>query len=494
MIQFGTYLLIINGIVSAIVLAYLIKQGFSLVELARGIELLPATAIPTDQDVFVGRSEFAILANDFVAGFRRADANRSLSQFDVEKQMTPFILRLRTVGGSTRGIAGLLILVALVTTLLNLHSAVAGLGQTFHDLADHSRAQVQPNPADVVDSVQRTMGNVADTAATAFFLSGLSVLFAVVLLFAALGVQRQAQLVLRHFAKWSYGVYCARIAETSTGSEAEQRADFSDAIAQFRTLVESFGTFASELSNLGDFRNELSSAVSTISTAVDRLPAAIQANMTTLSSQVTREIAEDLKHQYEILKKLLAAYGDLGLNMKAIENFTAKLVQHHAEVSVAIANLGALPKDARKLATVIADLATTVAELNDKTDAIPSIDIKFTKTADSLRAEIGALGTTLVQFRDRSQTKEDGIETTVNDLVRALDDVISGQANLGREAQAMNAVRTEFARLKTLLETMDTKQGDYGRQMATIITELGELQKRTFFDLFRGGRSGSSAR
>src|SRR5262249_2078034 len=157
------------------------------------------TGIGTEVAPFSGKGELAQLGNQFIGSFRSADANNALGQFDVEKQLTPVGLRLRSMGSSTRAIAGLLILIALVITLLNVQVAVASLGDTFRQLADQSSPQA---PRDVVSSVQKAMGDVAGTASSAFLLSGLTVGAAFLLLGLALGIQREAARELRRLLSW----------------------------------------------------------------------------------------------------------------------------------------------------------------------------------------------------------------------------------------------------------------------------------------------------
>ena len=163
------YLLAFDALVVVIVLGYLLVQTRQLLRFSGDLKGLPPTNLGAEAAPFSGSGELPKLGNQFMAAFRTADSNNALSQFDVEKQLTPVALRLRSMGTSTRGIAGLLILVALVITLLNLQGAVASLGDTFRQLADPTQKQ------NVVSSVQNAMGDVAGTASSAFLLSGVTV-------------------------------------------------------------------------------------------------------------------------------------------------------------------------------------------------------------------------------------------------------------------------------------------------------------------------------
>jgi hypothetical protein len=463
------YVFMVVVIVTILVLLGLIRQGMVLLQVRRVIKNAPATAVfaalESDPPLFPGQSEVSRHANKFVDTLRRADEGDRLDQFDVEKQTTPLVLRLRSAGASARGIAGLLILVALVTTLLNLQGAVSELGKTFRELASRTKTENnQPDRPDVVDTVQRAMGNVADTAATAFLLSGVSVACAVLLMIVSLGVQREAQSVLRNYMAWAHDVQSERLAERAKGDDGTQAVDFSGVVAEFQALVKAFGNLSTELGHLGDFRTELNNAVSAISSAVDKLPAAIQANMSTLSSQVTSEIAADLNRQYTILDRLLAAYGDLGLKIKHLQDFTEKVTQQHGEASAALVKLGALPEDTRRL-------STTVSDLTRKTAAISGMDFKSTQEVlDALRGDLAAMHGSLKEFRERTKTKEEAVDAALKNLLKRADEV-NGRL------------------LTTKKDFTDTLRSE----IDVISQQLKDLQGRRFFDLFRGGGRGPSS-
>jgi hypothetical protein len=462
------YVFVVVGLVTIFVLWILVRQGIGLIRVRHAIgnaSVAVLFAAVESDPVFPGRLEVSNRANELVDALRKADENQRLEQFDVERQITPLALRLRSLGGAARGVAGLLILIALVSTLLNLQIAVSDLGQTFRELAIHAKIDnAQSDRPDVVDTVQRAMGKVADTAGTAFLLSGISVACAVIIMLAALGVQREAQFVLRSFIAWAQSRQSERIAERVKADEDGKLVDFSGVVIEFRLLIKSFGNLSTELSNLGDFRTELNNAVSAISSAVEKLPAAIQANMTTLSSQVTSEIAADLNRQYTILDRLLAAYGDLGLKIKHLQDFTEKVTQQHGEASAALVKLGTLPADTRKL-------STTVSDLTRKTDALASMDFKSTQEVlDSIRGDLAAMNGRLQEFRERTKTKEEAVDARLKDLLKRADD------------------------LSTKMSTSSKGFVDTLRSETIVISEqLKDLQGRRFFDLFRGGTRGSSS-
>ena len=477
------YLLAFDTLVVAVVLAYLTGQTRQLLAFSRDLKALPPTGIGSEPAPFSGKGELPKLGNQFITAFRAADASNALSQFDVEKQLTPVALRLRSLGTSTRGLAGLLILVALVITLLNLQGAVSTLGDTFRQLADQTKNQ------NVVSSVQNAMGDVATTASSAFLLSGVTVGAALVLLICALGLQRQAGQDMRRLLAWGNSVYAARLADNAKRTPAEQRVEFSDAIKSFSTLVDSFGTLSTELATLGEFRTELATAVAAISSAVDKLPATIQANISSLSSQVTREIAEDLKRQYEILNRLLLAYGDLGLNVKTIEKFTTEVTKQHEEASKALVNLSGLPAYVFNLNASTKTLETAVTELKRKTDEIPQFDIKPTETTlVEVESGLRNIQTSLTQFRDRTQLKQDGLDAVLGVLMTRIGEV--GKSNEDLKQSALGPLTYQLAEIQRRLEAVDGNitRADYGKLIASIQTQLTDIQSRGFFKNVFGGK------
>ena len=477
------YLLAFDALVVAVVLAYLTGQTRQLLAFSRDLKALPPTGIGSEPAPFSGKGELPKLGNQFITAFRSADASNALSQFDVEKQLTPVALRLRSLGTSTRGLAGLLILVALVITLLNLQGAVSTLGDTFRQLADQTKNQ------NVVSSVQNAMGDVATTASSAFLLSGVTVGAALVLLICALGLQRQAGQDMRRLLAWGNSVYAARLADNAKRTPAEQRVEFSDAIKSFSTLVDSFGTLSTELATLGEFRTELATAVAAISSAVDKLPATIQANISSLSSQVTREIAEDLKRQYEILNRLLLAYGDLGLNVKTIEKFTTEVTKQHEEASKALVNLSGLPAYVFNLNATTKTLETAVTELKRKTDEIPQFDIKPTETTlVEVESGLRNIQTSLTQFRDRTQLKQDGLDAVLGVLMTRISEV--GKSHEDLKQSALGPLTYQLAEIQRRLEAVDgnVTRTDYGKLITDIQNQLTDIQSRGFFKNVFGGK------
>ena len=240
---------------------------------------------------------------------------------------------------------------------------------------------------------------------------------------------------------------------------------------------------------MGEFRTELATAVAAISTAVDKLPATIQANISSLSSQVTREISEDLKRQYEILTRLLAAYGDLGLNVKTIEKFTTEVLKQNADASKALINLSGLPAYVLNLSQTGETLKTAVVELKRKTDEMPQFDFKPTETTlAEVETSLRAIQASLGQFRDRTQLKQDGLDGMLGALMTRVTEV--GKANEELKQSAIGPITYQLAEIQRRLEAVDGNitRTDYGKLITGIQQQLTEIQSRGIFKKIFGGK------
>lgn len=481
---------VIAVVVTVVVLSFLSQRFFHLYRFRRSAESLPSGTLPEDPaDAFPRNSAYGRMATRFIQSFARAEAGHVLSSFNVDRQLGSLAQTLRTSASSFRASAGLLILMALVITLLNLQGAVSRLGLTFSRLSPAGQTQSdEAEQRKVVDDVQGAMADVAAIASHAFQVSGVTVLGALLLLSGGLAVDVEARRALRIFLLWAHETYAARIAETASRGGTDQKVDFSEAIGHFKALVDSFAGVTEELSVLGDFRSELGGAVKTISEAVDRLPDTIQANMSTLSTQVTREIADDLTRQYELLKKLLMTYADLGLTVKKVEEFNERLVNQNAAAADAIAKLGSIPEDAYRLGSVSLSLAGVISELSRKVNEIPTLDIKATHSGlSSLDQKINGLGSSLDAARHSMETRDGFIDGALKELRRQTADLAAQQPNVQRAT--VETIRAELNRLQVRLDGMDSGiRSSYQLQMTQIQEQLRQLQNRNILDLFRGHR------
>lgn len=466
---------IVIGPVWAAAFIQVIREWVAVGRFLKAVQALPPSDIPQDSQDVPG--EFGRLLDRFVNALRRAADSNSLPRFDVNRQATPLIAALRGATTGFRGVAGILILFALVVTLLNLQGAVSDLGSTFHQLSQHERASTGPNDGSaIVDRVQGMMGDVANTAATAFMVSGVTVFGAALLLVLAALLEGRIRKALRAFTSWAHELYAARIAELSRQSSGDAQADFSTAIGEFRAFVDSFGRLSSELSNLGEFRQQLAEAATSISDAVTRIPVAIGENINQLSSQVTREIAEDLRHQYEILNKMLMTYGDMGVNVKKLEEFIERMLHGYEQASGAMAKLGTLPQDALELRNAVNTLSARV-------DEIPALDIRNTsallknvsENVESVDRSIGAL-------KDLTAAREDNLRADLEQVRGQVAAVVDSQKRLPEQFETL--IQNDIAGIQERIDALAVGLRDIQAQPA-------DLQKRGLIDLIRTRNRGS---
>src|SRR4051794_32865233 len=88
---------VIAALVWALGLAFLVRRFFVLYSLRRHAEALTEGTFPDEAnalDVFGQSSEIARIAGRFIRSFQRADTNRVLSFFDVDRQAGPLTQNL----------------------------------------------------------------------------------------------------------------------------------------------------------------------------------------------------------------------------------------------------------------------------------------------------------------------------------------------------------------------------------------------------------------
>jgi hypothetical protein len=485
MISIASYFILAVAIAVVIVLGYLVAEAMEIRAAKEQIKAMPAGAFQPEDEPFAGKSELAGLLNRFVADFKRADSARILSQFDVERQLAPVAMRLLGVGASTRAFAGLLILIALVVTLLNLSSAVGVLGDTFSALA----ANAGTSQRNVVQQVQEAMGKVANTGYLAFSMSGSVILGAFLLLAAALGVQREARSVLRQLASWAHSTHTLRLVEAAREGETAKPADFSGVVVEFSRVVGKFSTLSDDLGKLGDFRTELTSAVTSISEAVDKLPTVMKDNMSTLSSTVATEVIQTLTDHHDTLKAILATYADMKLNVAKMEEFISTVTRQHGEAAEALKHLGSLPADTRKLADVCTQLAVTVGDLKAKTEAIPALGIGETRKAlVDLLALTEELGKTLRGATGDSSRKLSALLHSLGVLEVGLAELVKQQGDFKKES--LERTSNAYVEMSRRLADLDgsVRRSDRGSKIDEMAKQITIIQNRGLFGLFsRGG-------
>ncbi len=112
----------------------------------------------------------------------------------------------------------------------------------------------------------------------------------------------------------------------------------------------------------------------------------------------------------------MAAYGDLGLNVKVIEKFTQDVLKQHGEAAAALVKLGSLPADVRNLSSTSDNLTVAVSVLNKKTDEMALLDIKSTRKDLDLVAD-RFLSRIENSLRELTSFNYKAIEKSLGDLI-----------------------------------------------------------------------------
>jgi hypothetical protein len=368
-------------IVAGTVLFRLITKWIALNSLSKAIPN-ESGELPEDHAFGPAASDLGRSARGFFAEMRTFHNANALSQFDVRRQMESLALKLRSFSATARAVAGILILTALLVTLFNLQNAVSNLSSTFRDIAETSRVNTTGQAVDLVSSVQNSMSRVAQAASEAFRLSAVAIFMALVLLSTSLLAQRHANHTFGRFSAWAWRVYNTLVARGLKRTAAEDHADFSGAISEFKNVVHAFEELSKDLTTIAGFREEMKDATTAIRDAVEKLPATINTSMGAVSTTVAKEIGNNLEKHYSVLMKVLATYGDQETRYKELNAFTKTVLQQNKAASDALASLQGLPKALETLVASVSAhandtsrLTVAAGQLDDKVSKLPVLEI-----------------------------------------------------------------------------------------------------------------------
>ena len=147
--------------------------------------------------------------------------------------------------------------------------------------------------------------------------------------------------------------------------------------------------------------------------------------------------------------------------------------------------MSGLPAYVLNLTQTSATLSTAVADLKRKTDEMPVFDFKPTETTLA-EVETGLRGiqSSLTQFRDRTQLKQDGLDAILGALMTRVNEV-------GKSSEsAIGPITYQLAEIQRRIEAVDgnINRTDYGKLIADIQQQLTEIQSRGFFKNVFGGK------
>jgi ABC-type transporter Mla subunit MlaD len=243
----------------------------------------------------------------------------------------------------------------------------------------------------------------------------------------------------------------------------EQQADFSNAVAAFQGAIEAIKKLGDDLAGLDSVKTEMATAAQAIGAAVEGLPAAVGQSLTAVSSNVAREIAEELKQHYTITAQLVAIYGDSQITVKETAKLAQTLVAQGEDNVKSLKELASLPKANRLLAESIAKWQTTAEQLNAAGARLDELSRRWTELSGAL----------------------DGKLESVNGKVQALGGATAALSGMLKEAAKQKdltslsgTITTSFNSLKRDVEALDesTRKAD-SAELAGIREVLAEMKR-----------------
>jgi hypothetical protein len=312
--------------------------------------------------------------------------------------------------GIIRALAGVLILFGLLITLFNLQASVRTLGDTFHALSE----QPVPTPTgsnSSVDEIQRSMGNIATSAQSAFKFSGFVIAMAAWALFWAIPLQRRAVMAVNAFVDWAEQAHAAAWSAQVPSDETSQIQELAGVIKRMDAVVAGLQTLGQSMTSLAELGGKLDESTRLISTAIDRLPETVKASVGELSSEVARELTADLGHQTQHIAKILNIYGEQEIRMKLLYDGFKMTEQNIREASIALKSLAPLPETIEKLAGAIGKTAEVSIKveagircLDTKVSALPLADMqKAIQSIDMGIVTLQGVGSQLLALTTRAE-------------------------------------------------------------------------------------------
>lgn len=393
----------------ALWLLYLLASAYATVRrFQKNANDLPEGALPQGS-VFEGRSDLPQLANGFLAKLASAAAGGRLIEFNLQQGLSTIAGSIRSMTMMPRALVGILILGALLVTLFNLQGSVATLGKAFRDLSNKQSTTAVSDNAPPVDTIQRAMGDVADTARRAFITSAWIISVAALGLLFTVAVQRKGARAFNGFSRWAADAYHDAIAAMPALDQQAQLAELNETLKQMAGLVSALSEMGQGMSTLAAFGKQMGAASEAITAAIERLPTNINSSIVQLSGQVVRGISESLEHHVQYLSRLVLIYGQQEMRMHEIHKYVDDTLALTKDVSSSLKPLATLPSELEKLVQSVGRWVTGSNQLNDnvvklqsKVEALPTEEMR--NVLNDLRSDTQTFGVLLAEMRLVSQT------------------------------------------------------------------------------------------
>jgi hypothetical protein len=352
MLTFAELVFWISLAVALLAVAALFKARIHLRSFEGTLKKLSRT-VP-DANPFSVKTALGKAAAEYTELFSTCAARNTLGDFRVELACAPVQGQIALLTAIPRNLTGVVILCSLLVTLFNLQGAVGALGESFLGLAAGQASTNQGKAAREVQMIQQSMGNIAQTAHSAFLRSGQLIFIATGILGFSIILQKRGQQSFMQFLGWANSAYFDALSRRPTDQLSQ--------VDQFNRLIEKLDLVGSSMAVAGDLGSKLDASSAIVADAVSKLPESINASVVQLSAKVTTDISANLQHQIEHLKKILAIYGDQESRVRNIQSSLDEVSEAMKESTKTIGSLKALPEVIESLNTTITTTRQTMAE------------------------------------------------------------------------------------------------------------------------------------
>lgn len=375
--------------------------------------------------------------------YRLREADARHEERGLDNEVTALERALFQPVARVRAAAGILIVCGLLVTLINLRGAVTGMSDTFiaapiTSSAPGGSATSSRSALKVADpaEIQRSMQRVIAAAGTAFLSSAFAIGAATLLLFMAVIVSVWAERPCEKCRAWIRDVaYEARRRATNrTGPDVSQ--PLLESLTQLDRLTTTFEETSEALRDLRGFGDRMEGAADQIAEAVRALPSHIGDSVGRLGGEVTHAISQDLQHQLEYLKALVAIYGDQHMVLKSTVSAVTEAAQAARGVETSVGEvptrLAAISGAVGQVGSVVAEVLRTVEVARRKVEDFPTTEtreaiVALNSAAQgllSMRADFEAIASNLTQLSTSAEIKN-AVTAEIKRAEAALDAAIT---------------------------------------------------------------------
>jgi hypothetical protein len=447
-----------------------------------------------------------------------ADTGSGYGSYDLDRDLRALRADATLYLTVVRAAAGVLIIVGLLITLFNLRVAVGELQRTFRThienvrQTDDTSSPEQENKAIDTKTVREGMQGIAGAAKTAFQLSAIVISLAALLLVLAFVSSQFAASRIQRFEWWAEAAYHKCQEQVAAKRPEDVVHNLSATVEHLANLTKTFETTNSALQELKSFGEKMDNAAQQITLAVANLPNNIGASMATISAEVAQGINQDLRHQGEYLKGILAIYSDQQNVLKKMVDFIESVSKSEKASSEALSALRTLPQQIQAVADnvkwsaeTIALVRSTAEQLDRKVDALPTDELNA--AAAELRASLANVGrieqmlTVFRQQMEASMTKNsaEAANQIRGTLDRALTDIAAAKLSItGASEATVSRLGTLAAQLKMDLDRARVQASsvtpeDLTNRLDDIVSEIRHISLNPFRAMFgrRDERIGS---